>query len=74
MDNLTEKKFKKNLIKLSRLPLPCAGVVGVFPKTLARGFKLTVTNNRVFVCALCLEYSRQRAQFFPIRTWIGRQQ
>ena len=32
-----------------RLPLPCAAVVEVFPKNLARAFKLTVTNNRVFV-------------------------
>ena len=32
-----------------RLPLRCAGVVGVFPKNLVQTFKLTVTNNRVFV-------------------------
>ena len=46
-----KNNFKKILKKISRLPLPlpCAGVVGVFPKNLVRGFKLTVTNNRVFV-------------------------
>ena len=32
----------------SRLPLPCAGVVGLFPKNLGRDFILTVTNNRIF--------------------------
>ena len=36
-----------------RLPLPCAGVVGVFPKNLVRAFKLTVTNSRVFVLFVC---------------------
>ena len=32
-----------------RLPLPCAEVVALFPMNLVRAFKLTVTNNRVFV-------------------------
>ena len=32
-----------------RLPLPLLQPVGLFLKNLARAFKLTVTNNRVFV-------------------------
>ena len=37
------KVFSRVMAHLfGRLPLPCAGVVGVFPKNLARAFKLTV--------------------------------